>query len=312
MIQSLSLCAEVTLALHNMNSEGTEGNQQQTRMVHVIDATGKRHVVNAVSGDMFKHIFVKHLTAALRAQGQPLSTGAAVGSPDRVTVDPDFKSAIKGRSAVEVQTEMLMRCAVTDVAGTLFTEGITVPRKSCAEFGWVVGIPDKVHTEQHFHVKFEPERRKVSTQAPRGEGTIAGSQTVFHRPANSGVYALVCHLELSRVGVNDVTRELVISAESRVSRQRAAVQALLATLIKPEGAQSNTQSPHILECSGVITTSTSYLPAPMLSPVSDGYRVQVHSIAETLNRMTPGALDSRSFDNLASGIARLETISSEL
>jgi hypothetical protein len=36
---------------------------------------------------------------------------------------------------------------------------------------------------------------------------------------------------------------LVISAESRVSRQRAAVQALLATLIKPEGAQGNTQSP---------------------------------------------------------------------
>jgi hypothetical protein len=101
---------------------------------------------------------------------------------------------------------------------------------------------------------------------------------------------------------------LVISAESRVSRQRAAVQALLATLIKPEGAQGNTQSPPILECSGVITTSTSYLPAPMLSPVSDGYRVQVQSIAETLNRMTPGALDSRSFDSLASGIALLETI----
>ena len=312
MIQSLSLCAEMTLALHNLNSEGTEGNQQQTRMVHVIDSTGKRHVVNAVSGDMFKHIYVKHLTAVLRAQGQPLSTGAATGSPDRVTVDPDFKTAIKGRNAVEVQTEMLTRCAVTDVAGTLFTEGITVPRKSCAEFGWVVGIPDKVHTEQHFHVKFEPERRKVSTQAPRGEGTIAGSQTVFHRPASSGVYALVCHLELSRVGVNDVTRELVISNEARALRQRAAVQALLATLIKPAGAQGNTQSPHILECSGVITTSKSYLPAPMLSPVSDAFRVEIIAIAETLNRMTPGALDSRPFDSLAGGVALLETISSEI
>ena len=112
----------------------------------------------------------------------------------------DFKSAIKGNGAVDVQTEMLTRCAVTDVAGTLFTEGITVPRKSCAEFGWVVGIPDKVHTEQYFHVKYEPERRKVAGQAPRGEGTIAGSQTVFHRPASSGVYALVCNLELSRIG----------------------------------------------------------------------------------------------------------------
>ena len=48
MIQSLSLCAEVTLALHNLNSEGTEGNQQQTRMVHVIDSAGKRHLQSAL------------------------------------------------------------------------------------------------------------------------------------------------------------------------------------------------------------------------------------------------------------------------
>jgi CRISPR-associated protein Cst2 len=312
MIQSLSLCAEVTLALHNLNSEGNEGNQQQTRMVHVIDARGNRHCVNAVSGDMFKHIYVQHLTAILRAQGEPLSPGAALGSPDRITVDPEFKSAIKGRSAAEVQTEMLTRCAVTDLAGTLFTEGITVPRKSCAEFGWVVGIPNKVHTEQYFHVKYEPEHRKVASQAPRGEGTIAGSQTVFHRPASSGVYALVCHLELSRVGVNDLTREPVISKAARASRQRAAIQALLATLVRPAGAQSNTQNPHILECSGVVSTSSSYLPAPMLSPLSESYRNEISSIAETLNRLTPNAVQARFFGGLAEGVALLEGISKEL
>src|ERR1700749_796127 len=104
MIQSLSLCAEVTLALHNLNSEGTEGNQQQTRMVHVIDAAGKRHRVNAVSGDMFKHIYVRNLTAIRRSRGEPLSAGAAAGSPDRIAVDQEFKSAIKGKGAAEVQT----------------------------------------------------------------------------------------------------------------------------------------------------------------------------------------------------------------
>jgi CRISPR-associated protein Cst2 len=312
MIQSVSLCAEITLALHNLNSEGTEGNQQQTQMVHVVDAAGNRHSVNAVSGDMFKHIYVQHLTAILRARGEPLSAGAAAGSPDRITVDPEFKSSIKGKGAVEVQTEMLTRCAVTDVAGTLFTEGMTVPRKSCAEFGWVVGIPDKVHTEQHFHVKFERERRKVASQTPRGEGTIAGSQAVFHRPASSGVYALVCHLELSRIGVNDVSREPVVSRDARASRQRAAVQALMATLIKPAGAQTNTQSPHILNCSGVVTTSSSYLPAPMLSPLSDGFRESIGSIAETLNRVTPEAVHAHLFEGLADGAALLERISAEI
>src|SRR5580693_514800 len=126
MIQSLSLSAEVTLALHNLNSEGTEGNQQQTRMVHIIDAAGKRHCVNAVSGDMFKHIYVRHLTAALRSRGEPLSTGALLGSPDRITVDSEFRSAAKGRTAADIQNEMLTRCAVTDIAGTLFTEAATV------------------------------------------------------------------------------------------------------------------------------------------------------------------------------------------
>jgi CRISPR-associated protein Cst2 len=194
----------------------------------------------------------------------------------------------------------------------LFTEGITVPRKSCAEFGWVVGIPGKVHTEQYFHVKYEPERRKVSSQAPRGEGTIAGSQTVFHRPANSGVYALVCNLELSRVGINDVTRDPVVSIDARTSRQRAAIQALLTLLIRPAGAQSNTQSPHILACSGVLTTSSSYLPAPMLSPLTEGYRGSIGSIAETLNMITPDAVHAHFFDGLAEGAALLERISTEL
>jgi CRISPR-associated protein Cst2 len=207
---------------------------------------------------------------------------------------------------------MLTRCAVTDIAGTLFTEGITVPRKSCAEFGWLVGVPENVHTEQYFHVKYEPDRRKVSSQAPRGEGTIAGSQTVFHRPANSGVYAFICHLEISRIGMNDVTRQMAISADARAGRQRAAIQALLATLIKPAGAQCNTQNPHILECSGVLATSKSYLPAPLLSPLGDGYRQQMLSIAETLNRLTPGAVNAQLFDSLASGVEFLETIASEL
>jgi CRISPR-associated protein Cst2 len=312
MIQSLSLSAQVTLALHNLNSEGNEGNQQQTRIVHVIDPAGKRHTVNAISGDMFKHIYVQHLTAILVAHRQPLSAGAAAGSPDRITVDIPFKNAIKGSTPAEIQSQMLERCAVTDIAGTLFTEGITVSRKSCAEFGWVVGIPEKVQTEQYFHVKYEPERRKIAPHAQRGEGTIAGSQTIFHRPANSGVYALICHLELSRIGINDVTRGLAISPEARICRQQAAVQALLATLIQPAGAQCNTQSPHILACSGVVATSSSYLPAPMLSPLSDGYTEEIGAIAETLNRIVPGAVDARRFECLSTGTALLERIVGEM
>jgi CRISPR-associated protein Cst2 len=312
MIQSLSLCAEIVLDLHNLNSEGREGNEQQTRMVHIVDGQGDHHCVNAVSGDMFKHIFVKHLSPILASAGQPLSPGAALGSPDRITTDLDFKSAIKGKNAAEIQSEMLERCAVTDIAGTLFTEGVTVPRKSCVEFGWVVGIPARVHTEQHFHVKYDADRRKSARGVPRGEGTVAGSQTVFHRPLNSGAYALICHLELSRVGVNDVTRERVISPADQAARQRGMLQALVASLIRPAGAQSSTQSPHVVDCRGVISTSTSYLPAPTISPLAANYREQSESIAATLNKLSPSSVACRAFDCLSSGLALLEEITADL
>ena len=76
LVNSLSLCARVTLDLHSLNNEGTEGNQQQTRMVHIIDQRGQRAVVNAVSGDMFKRIFVGHVVPQLEDANQRLSQPA--------------------------------------------------------------------------------------------------------------------------------------------------------------------------------------------------------------------------------------------
>jgi CRISPR-associated protein Cst2 len=314
MIQSLSLCAEVVLDLHNLNNEGTEGNQQQTRMVNIVDKNGKRHIVNAVSGDMVKHIFVEHLTPLLDAVGEELSTGARLLNPDRITIDAGFKEAIKGKKQGSViQDEMLKRCSVTDIAGTLLTEGNSVARKSCAEFGWVVGLPEKNVSEQYFHVKYDPENRaKSAGQDEKGSGTVSGRQAIFHRPANSGVYALICHLELSRVGRNDITREPAISEEKRRARRKAAIQALIATLIKPSGAQRNTQNPHIVDCRGIISTSTCYLPAPTVSPLADNYVKQIESIAGTLNKLVVGALSVRPFGSLAEGVERLEEISAEV
>lgn len=311
MIHSLSLCAEIVLDLHNLNSEGTEGNQQQTRMVHIVDKDGKRHIVNAISGDMFKHIFVAHLTPLLDEVGEPLSVGARSLNPDRITIDPAFKEAIRGKKqGSAIQNEMLKRCAVTDIAGTLLTEGNAVPRKSCAEFGWVVGLPGKSLSEQYFHVKYDPESRaKSAGQDEKGEGTVAGRQAIFHRPANSGVYALVCHLELSRIGVNDITRKEAVDEPSRKKRQQAAVRALLATLIKPAGAQRNTQNPHIVDCRGIISGSRSYLPAPTVSPLCDNYCDQMKQIAGTLNKIPPGSIETQEFESLAAAVARLQEIS---
>lgn len=310
-IQSLSLCVRVTLDLHNLNSEGTEGNQQQTRMVHIVDQTGERRIVNAVSGDMFKHIFVEHLTALLEKQGQPLSSGARQLNPDRVNADEGFRKRIKPmkENSAVIQT-ILQTCAITDVAGTLITEGRAVARKSCAEFGWVVGLPEKTVTEQYFHVKYEPETRAKSTaQEEKGEGTVAGRQAIFHRPANSGVYALICNLELGRIGLNDITRQTDISEADRNARAKCAVQALLATVMHPAGAQRNTQNPHIVACEGILSYSIDSLPAPTVSPLNEGYCDQMEKIAEVLNRIQPDSITTQRFTTLAEAVAVLEKVS---
>ncbi|HEY9868746.1 MAG TPA: hypothetical protein V6D08_06235, partial [Candidatus Obscuribacterales bacterium] len=162
---SLSVCARITLDMHNLNNEGTEGNQQQTRMVHIIDQYGERAVVNAISGDMFKHILVEHLVPLLKESGQPLSEPAGRLDPDRITADKTFiatAAAHKGTNA-ELLTTILTGCSLTDLAGALFVDK-AIPRKSCVEFGWVVGLPSDgsgaplTATEQYFHVKYAAER----------------------------------------------------------------------------------------------------------------------------------------------------------
>jgi CRISPR-associated protein Cst2 len=325
-ISSLTLNARMTLNLHNLNNEGTEGNQQQTRMVHILhatrnggqaDSTGRdafeRTVVNAVSGDMFKHILVEHLIPLLAEAGQPLSPGAALHDADRINAnnpafvefcekDQEFRTdgRVERRRAYEseIMSRMLAECSATDLAGALVTRGRAVGRKSVAEIGWVVGLPDNTVTEQYFHVKYAPEGRG---RAAGGE-TVAGQQAIFHRPASSGQYAFICNLDLWRVGLNDITRAPAVAAADRVARARALLQALAATLLKPAGAQRNTQNPHIMDCQGVIATSNNSLPAPTVSPLVDDYRQQIERARDACNRLRPGTISLERFDSLADGV----------
>lgn len=346
-LYTLSLCGRMTLDLHNLNNEGTEGNQQLTRMVSVVVSdNGKPAVrtVNAISGDMFKHIQSEHLHKlaleqhANNAASFPLSKGAkefdtnrinsptdilnlvrqtqqepdisstdkkglqkilaklekaAPGEEDEETDEDDTKETTKkekGKGTIpnaRLINRLLQSCAVTDVMGTLITSGgLSLPRKSCIEFGWVVGVPDLTKSDSLFHVKYDP----------RGRGEGAGTeentgQTIFHRPLNSGVYAVVAHAELFRIGRNDVTLDYVIEAPQRLLRAKALLQSLWYTFVKTSGAQRNTQHPHVLNFEGAIATSAqASVPAPTASPLSDGYREDLDGTGQALNRLSANAV----------------------
>lgn len=365
-IYTLSFCGRLTLDLHDLNNEGTEGNQQMTRMVWVVirDTEGKPVLrnVNAISGDMFKHIQAEHLhRIALDwhkrdAQAFPLSTGAKLFDANRINLPADVLSMVQdalketdlkasdkkglknllkklenaakadgpsdqedsddeqtpkekeGKGTIpnaRLLDQLLRSCGVTDLMGTLITSGgLSLPRKSCMEFGWVVGQPELTRTDSLFHVKYDP----------RGRGEGAGvednrGQAIFHRPVNSGVYAVVGHAELYRIGRNDITLEYAIDPNSRKVRARALLESLWYTFVKTSGAQRNTQHPHIVGVEGALTYSTNVaVPAPTASSLDDSYLDQLQGTAKSLNRLHEGAIvverfkDQQELANVMAGV----------
>src|SRR5665213_2996351 len=351
-VYTLSLCGRVILDLHNLNNEGTEGNQQMTRMVWVVaKEAGKPTLrnVNAISGDMFKHIQAEHLHKLALEQHSidparfPLSEGALAFDANRINSGADrlptgfwgvigqeintrvdvelkkrdkelidirdpkekakkikeikqdiIKSGNLGKSNSDLMNEILKSCSVTDLEGALVTAEVTgenrsLSRKSCIEFGWGVGLPELTRTESLFHVKYDPERGE-------GSGSDTPQQAIFYRPLNSGIYAIVAHLELFRIGRNDITLRYAVGQDDRKLRAKALLESLWYTFVKTADAQRNTQHPHVLGWEGTIAYSSNLaVPAPTASPLEEDYAEQVEKSKDALNKLRPNAVSVLSF-----------------
>ena len=107
-VYALSICGRVTLDMHSLNNEGGEGNQIQTRMVNIVAADGELYTVNAISGDMFKHIQAEHLYLLVRGN-LPLCAGCQKFSASRVLDDPEFMGSLADKDG-EVIDALLKHC----------------------------------------------------------------------------------------------------------------------------------------------------------------------------------------------------------
>jgi CRISPR-associated protein Cst2 len=306
-IYSIAISAQATLDMHSLNNEGGEGNQIQTRMVNIIGADGKLHNVNAVSGDMFKHIQAEHMHRLAVAAKLPLSEGAHAFNANRVNYDIEvqndlFKALEKAKSDPDELDVILKQCAITDMEGILVTAGKrSLPRKSVVEFGWVVGVPDSVDTDTYFHVKYASDR-SASARAKADESEEARSgntgQAIFHRPASSGIYAIVLNLEAARVGFNDISQSYAIDEKQRGDRLKVLLESVLYTFVEPAGAMRSTQNPHIVDFKGVVSVSHDVVPAPCISPLKPEFEADVKQIAEAINSLRPNAVEVKSFASL--------------
>ncbi len=287
-IYSLSISARALLNLHSLNNEGGEGNQIQTRMVNIVyyNETGEpvQANVNAISGDMFKHILVEHLHRVATEKGLPLCSACQKLDANRISAAPEFREWLKEKpTQVQVLDKLVHDCTIDDLAGNLITEGsLSVPRKSIVEFGWVVGLPETVTTDEYFHVKYVPDRREKPTDEDERKGNLG--QAIFHRPTSSGVYAIVCNFETARIGYNDITQTYLDDVD-RQARFAALLESALYTFIEMNGAMRNTQLPHLVELHGVVTVSRGVAPAPTVSPIKTDFEKDIKSTRDALNAL---------------------------
>ena len=313
-IASISISGEITLNLHSLNNEGGEGNQIITRQVTIVDKEGDTHTVNAISGDMFKHIHAVHLAQLAKEQKLPLSKYAEALNPNRISGE-ELGSYAKNNiskangTAADVIDAMIDICTVCDTHGILITDKIgenknssNTPRKSTVEFGWTVGIPNKTNTETYLHTKLVTNAGSTETK-----GSNEG-QNIFHRPANHGVYAFVCSIDVYRIGFNDISRNYPINDADRLKRYKALVQSLLSSFINPKGAMTSTQKPHITDFKGVVAISKKLTPAPTISAINESYKEEIAKIAVSLNNIESEMIELKDFN----GMGELSEVLSDL
>ena len=315
-LKSLSITGLLTLDMHALNNEGAEGNTMMTRMVDIVDASGQKYTVNAISGDMFKHIQSGHLIDEALESGLPLCEGCKRFDANRICADGVFISKFDGQRPADsaILSDTLAKCVVDDLQGILITSEIgvdekgkpkkrSIARKSCIEFGWAIGKPDKVSTESYFHAKYVPEGRGKGSESAENLG-----QNIFHRPASSGQYAVVVGIDLFRVSRNDISLEVVGEGQQVERRQAALLRSVLNTFVKPTGAHRNTQNPHIVSFEGAIATSSTSLPAPAVSALNDSYGEEMKRLAEVLNQMDSGSIAVHEFKSLSGFASTITTI----
>jgi len=303
-IASISISGELTLNMHSLNNEGGEGNQIMTRQLTIVDKEGQEHTVNGISGDMFKHIHVQHLINIAKESQLELCSNCSVGNPNRLSSGEDLGKYFTSRGITDfkkvpdndIANALIESCVIDDSHGVLVTSiGKTNKnhaRKSVIEFGWTIGVPEKSNTETYLHTKIVPDATGV-----KGESSNEG-QNIFHRPANNGAYAFVCSIDVYRIGFNDINRGYAISDAQREQRYKAILQALLSSLLNPQGAMTSSQKPHITDFKGVVSYSEKLTPAPTISALNETYEDEIIEIAKNLNEIEKDSITVNKFSGL--------------
>jgi len=240
------------LNVHDLNNEGSVGQALDIRQIKMVGEDGSElDEMPAVSGRMMKHWHLAHIQRAELERGEDakLCDDCRIMEPQR-----------------EPESEMsgLRDCIVCDVHGFLKAEKVqgedgkkVIPRRSsCAMFSWLLPV-----------VCTQPVVKQVIHNRVTSPDSQKESMMPFHKSYASGVYALVCSLDLVRIG-KPLATESAVGQQEATRRGKMAVQALLPICTGAFGASQSHALPHT-RCTGLLAAlSTTEKPLPnLVSPI---------------------------------------------
>ncbi len=275
----VAIAGRLTWNLHSLNNEGTLGNVSEPRTVVLWDG----HKTDGVSGEMMKHIHAQWTwLGALSGEKHTLCEGCRDFRPQRA----DLRSRDLDRKDNAKALAQALECTLCDIHGFL-VQTPTIHRQSVVEFGWVVGVPGRVHRDLHTHARHAATERGIETNQDSGteasgEGAAregAAAQMVYHRPTRSGVYAFLSLFQPWRIGLNEISYTYAVTGDERKRRYELAIQAYEWTIKRPDGAMRSTRLPHIEAAEGIVVYSTQPIPVPLLTPIREDYREKLETIA---------------------------------
>jgi CRISPR-associated autoregulator DevR family len=307
--QNITLLIRVTLNTHALNNEGTENNEVKIRKVGVVKPKNKDEEaeyienINAVSGKMLKHMFDDALIRWSKDMKLPINPASAKSNPLRIFGDPDFVAYVSQAKDIKEVYDYLLTCTLTDVSGILtLEEAYQIKRQSRVKLSWAVGLPEFTQ-----HKKFQFLRNQ-----PAYLGDKYDLLMPYTTQTASGIYGLVAHIELNGIGYNDLKGtypEKVADIEiDRKKRMDAVLQALATMLLRPNGASTSTQLPHMMGLEGLACISESHIPASVLSPLADNYREQTLALIELDNLSRNGKVEAYEFTTPAEFMGAIHEI----
>jgi len=329
-VYEIAILGKVTWDLHSLSNEGTVGNVTEPRTVVLADGTK----TDGVSGEMLKHVHAVKMWE-LESNKNKLCEACSQLKPERA----DGVKVVRKQSKPEDAVKEAINCILCDIHGFLVQKP-TVSRSSLVEFGWAVGVPNKMQRDIHVHARHSVHEAYLPIDEERNTGDWGGNtcsdsacttaesdsklyrikrkwyceehlpvrtpQMVYHRPTRSGTYAIISLFQPWRIGLNNVSLDYQMDENERQYRYQLALKAYQAMFMRTDGAMTTTRLPHTQSFEGAIVVSRVNFPAPVISPLKEDYINELEKIVSGSD-----GVEVRKFNSISEFVDEINILAEE-